>query len=176
VLEFSVGGAVLAKAWSQYLADATSGALSTTIKVATITVDLAALLIVGVLTVVLALAITLSSRVNQMITAIKLAVVLLVIVVGIGYVKASNYTPYIPPAKPGGSSGELEQSLFSLLFGAEGSTYGLFGVLAAASVVAGDRPDRLLQLWGPQVAASAGGPGTCLSRCWLPIAARSPGG
>ncbi len=134
VLEFSVGGAVLAKAWSAYLGDATGGALATTVEIAGVAVDWAALLIVGVLTVVLALGITLSSRVSQVFTAIKIAVVLLVIAVGIGYVKASNYTPYIPPAKPGGGGGS-EQSLLSLLSGAEGSTYGVFGVLAAASVV-----------------------------------------
>ncbi|MGH3787640.1 MAG: amino acid permease [Pseudonocardiaceae bacterium] len=135
VLEFSVGGAVLAKSWSAYLSDATGGAIATTVTVSGIAVDWAALLIVGVLTVVLALGVKLSSRVSQVITAIKVAVVLLVIAVGIGYVRASNYTPYIPPAQPGGSSGGSEQSLFSLLFGAEGSTYGVFGVLAAASVV-----------------------------------------
>ncbi len=148
VLEFSVGGAVLAKSWSAYLDDATGSAIATTVDIPTITVkirgitvdtpstvDWAALLIVGVLTVVLALGITLSSRVSQGITAIKIAVVLLVIAVGIGFINASNYTPYIPPAKPGGGSGGSEQSLFSLLSGAEGSTYGVFGVLAAASVV-----------------------------------------
>ncbi|MGH3884520.1 MAG: amino acid permease, partial [Pseudonocardiaceae bacterium] len=135
VLEFSVGGAVLAKAWSLYLGDATGGAIATTVEVGAITIDWAALLIVGVLTVVLAVGIKFSSRVSQVITAIKIAVVLLVIAAGIGYVKASNYTPYIPPAQPGGSSGEAEQSLFSLLSGAEGSTYGVLGVLAAASVV-----------------------------------------
>lgn len=135
VLEFSVGGAVLAKSWSAYLSDATGGALATTVDVAGVAVDWAALLIVGVLTVVLAWGITLSSRVSQVFTAIKIAVVLLVIAFGIGFIDMRNYTPYIPPAKPGGGGGGSEQSLLSLLSGAEGSTYGVFGVLAAASVV-----------------------------------------
>jgi APA family basic amino acid/polyamine antiporter len=135
VLEFSVGGAVLAKAWSQYLGEITGGVLANTVELAGITVDWAALLIVGALTVVLALGIKLSSRVSQVITFIKIAVVLLVIAVGIGYIKASNYSPYIPPAQPGRGSDELGQSLFSVLFGSTSSTYGLFGVLAAASVV-----------------------------------------
>ncbi|HZA18308.1 MAG TPA: amino acid permease [Pseudonocardiaceae bacterium] len=135
VLEFSVGGAVLAKSWSAYLEDAVGGAIATTIEVGGIAIDWAAVLIVGILTVVLAVGIKLSSRVSQVITAIKIAVVLLVIVVGIGFIQLSNYTPFIPPARPGESSGGSEQSLFSLLSGAEGSTYGVFGVLAAASVV-----------------------------------------
>ncbi|MGH4007893.1 MAG: amino acid permease [Pseudonocardiaceae bacterium] len=135
VLEFSLAAAVVAKAWSLYLGDATGGALATTGDIAGITVDWGALMVVGFLTVVLALGIKLSSRVSQVITATKIAVVLLVIAVGIGYVKASNYIPYIPPAQPGGASGGSEQSLLSLLSGAEGSTYGVFGMLAAASVV-----------------------------------------
>jgi APA family basic amino acid/polyamine antiporter len=135
VLEFSLAAAVLAKAWSLYLSDATGGALANTVDIAGITVDWGALLVVAVLTVVLALGIKLSSRVSQVITAIKVAVVLLVIAVGIGYIKASNYRPFVPAAEPGVNSGGWDQSLFSLLSGAQGSTYGVFGVLAAASVV-----------------------------------------
>lgn len=135
VLEFSVAAAVLAKAWSRYLADVTGGALATTVEVAGITIDWAALLVIGGLTAVLALGIKLSSRVNQVITGVKVAVVLLVIVVGVGYIKAANYVPFIPPARSGTSGGGLEQSLLSVLFGSESSTYGLFGVFTAASVV-----------------------------------------
>jgi basic amino acid/polyamine antiporter, APA family len=135
VLEFSLAAAVLAKAWSLYLSDATGGSLANTVDIAGITVDWAALLVVVVLTVVLALGIKLSSRVSQVITAIKVAVVLLVIAVGIGYIQASNYRPFVPAAEPSGSSDGWDQSLFSLLSGAQGSTYGVFGVLAAASVV-----------------------------------------
>src|ERR687894_1579482 len=62
VLEFSLAAAVLAKAWSLYLSDATGGALANTIDIAGITVDWAALLVIVVLTVVLALGIKLSSR------------------------------------------------------------------------------------------------------------------
>jgi APA family basic amino acid/polyamine antiporter len=135
VLEFSMGGAVLAKAWSQYLADATGGGLSTTLRIAGGTIDWAALLVVGALTVVLAVGIKLSSRVSQLITAVKIGVVLLVIVAGAGFIKLANYTPYIPPAQPGEGGSGLEQSLLSLISGSPGSTYGVFGVLAAASVV-----------------------------------------
>jgi APA family basic amino acid/polyamine antiporter len=135
VLEFSVGGAVLGKAWSQYLSDATGGALSTTAEVAGISVDWAALLLVSALTVVLAVGIKLSSVVSQVITGIKIAVVLLVIVAGVGFIKLSNYSPFIPPAKPASGDSGLEQSLFSMLSGSEGSVYGVFGMLAAASVV-----------------------------------------
>ena len=135
ILEFSMGGAVLAKAWSQYLADATGGAITPKAQVAGVTVDWAALLVVAVLTVVLAIGIRLSSVVSQVITAVKIGVVLLVIGAGAAYINVDNYTPYIPPAQQAPSSSGLEQSLFSLLTGSEGTTYGLFGMLAAASVV-----------------------------------------
>ena len=58
---------------------------------------------------------------------------LVVIVVGAFYIKAANYSPFIPPAEPGGGAGE--QSLFSLLTGAGGSNYGWYGLLAGASIV-----------------------------------------
>lgn len=137
VLEFSVGAAVLAKAWSLYLSDATGGAIASIAEVGGRSVDWGAILITVVLTVVLALGIKLSSWFSQLITAIKVGVVLLVIVVGIAYINADNYSPYIPPAQPPQESGGggLEQSLFSLLYGSEGSTYGMFGMLAAASLV-----------------------------------------
>ena len=59
--------------------------------------------------------------------------VLVVIVVGAFYIKAANFSPFIPPAESGGGAGE--QSLFSLLTGAGGSNYGWYGLLAGASIV-----------------------------------------
>ena len=71
-----------------------------------------------------------------MITGIKVAVVLLVIILGIFYIKAANYSPYVPPGSTGGS-GEtgLDQSLFSLIAGGASSSFGVFGLLAGASLV-----------------------------------------
>jgi amino acid transporter len=57
----------------------------------------AGLLIPGV-TVVLVSGVRLSSRSSQVVTAIRLAVVLLVIVVGIAFINAANWSPFIPPA------------------------------------------------------------------------------
>ena len=66
----------------------------------TATFNIPAVFIALVMTGVLILGIKLSSRVTSIIVAIKIAIVLLVIVVGIFYVKAANYQPFIPPAKP----------------------------------------------------------------------------
>jgi APA family basic amino acid/polyamine antiporter len=141
VLEFAVGSAAVAKGWSSYLQIVLGQVgleAKTTVAVGSVDFDWGAVLLVGALTVLLVLGTKLSSRVSQVITAIKVLVVLLVIVVGIGYIKASNYTPYLPPAETGGGgvgSSGLEQSLFSLITGQEGSTFGVYGMLAAASLV-----------------------------------------
>lgn len=140
VLEFAVGSAAVAKGWSAYL-QTTLGLLGietkTEVAMGSFKFDWGAVLLVAVLTVLLVVGTKLSSRVSAVITAIKVAVVLLVIVLGIGYIKAENYSPFIPPAAEGASAGPtgIEQSLFSLLTGYEGSTYGVLGMLAAASIV-----------------------------------------
>ncbi|MET9231925.1 amino acid permease [Lentzea sp. NPDC003310] len=139
VLEFAVGSAAVAKGWSAYL-QTTLGLFGLDVKTEvgdSIKFDWGAVLLVGVLTVLLVVGTKLSSRVSAVITAIKVAVVLLVIVLGISYIKAENYSPFIPPAAESGPAAHsgVEQSLFSLLTGYSGSTYGVLGMLAAASIV-----------------------------------------
>jgi basic amino acid/polyamine antiporter, APA family len=139
VLEFAVGSAVVSKAWSEYLATL-FGQLGvqvpTAVPLGPVTFDWGALLLVAALTTVLALGTKLSSRVSMVFTAIKVGVVLLVIIVGFGYINAANYSPFIPPPASGGDSDSgLQQSLLSVLGGGSGSTYGIYGLLAAASIV-----------------------------------------
>jgi basic amino acid/polyamine antiporter, APA family len=144
VLEFALAAGVVAKGWSAYLAQFL-GLIGVPLKSASfplagpISFDWGALLIIAALTWVIATGVKLSSRVSQVITAIKIAVVLLVLVVGIAYVKVANYTPYIPPpaASSGGGSGGsvLTQSVVSLIGGSSTSTFGVYGLLAAASLV-----------------------------------------
>jgi APA family basic amino acid/polyamine antiporter len=132
ILEFAVGAAVVAKSWSSYLGTV-FGFSGGTLELGPVTFDWGALLVVGVLTTLLALGTKLSANVSAAITAIKVAVVLLVIVVGAFYIKAANFSPFIPPAEK--SSSDTEQSLFSLMTGAGGSNYGWYGLLAGASIV-----------------------------------------
>ncbi|MFS8096474.1 amino acid permease [Lentzea alba] len=140
VLEFAVGSAAVAKGWSAYL-QTTLGLMGieakTEVAVGSFKFDWGAVLLVAVLTVLLVVGTKLSSRVSAVITAIKVAVVLLVIVLGISYIKAENYSPFIPPAAESGPAAHtgIEQSLFSLITGYSGSTYGVLGMLAAASIV-----------------------------------------
>ena len=134
VLEFAVGAAVVAKGWSSYLGQV-FGFGGGTMQVGGLKLDWGALLIIAIVATLLALGTKLSSNVSAAITFVKVAVVLLVIVVGAFYIKAANYSPYIPPTQSGGSGGSGDQSLFSLMTGAGSSHYGWYGVLAGASIV-----------------------------------------
>lgn len=137
VLEFFVAAAVVAKSWSSYVSGLFGSDSFTLFHIGGVTIDWGAALLVIVLGVLLARGTKLSSRVSMVITAVKLGVVLLVIIVGAFYIKVDNYKPFIPPAQHDSSgTGEgLKQSLFSLVSGADGSAFGTFGIFAAASLV-----------------------------------------
>ena len=133
ILEFAVAAAVVAKGWSSYLGAVFNFGCGT-MKFVGLQLDWGALLIIAFVTAILAWGTKLSAKVSLVITVIKLSVVLLVVAVGAFYIKSSNYTPFIPPAESGGGRG-AEQSLLSLITGAEGSNYGWYGLLAGASIV-----------------------------------------
>ena len=95
LLELAVGAAVVAKGWSSYLGTVFefSGG---TVNFGSFQFDWGALSIVLAVAVLLALGTKLSSRFSAVITAIKVSVVILVVVVGAFYIKAANYSPFIP--------------------------------------------------------------------------------
>ncbi|GAA1102308.1 amino acid permease [Tsukamurella strandjordii] len=134
VLEFSIAAAAVASGWSSYLGTV-FGTGPAAVQIGGQTIDWGAMLIVGVLTVLLTFGAKVSSRVSAVITAIKVAVVLLVIVVGAFYIKGSNYSPFVPESVPGKTAGvTMDSTLFQAIFGS-GSSYGWFGVLAGAGIV-----------------------------------------
>lgn len=134
ILEFAVASAVVAKGWSSYLGTV-FGFGGGTADFGGLAVDWGALVIIVLVTVLLAVGTKLSAHFSLVITIIKVSVVLLVVIVGAFYIKAANYTPFIPPNEAGEGAGGADQSLFSLLTGAAGSHYGWYGVLAGASIV-----------------------------------------
>ncbi|NMM84168.1 amino acid permease [Rhodococcus sp. SRB_17] len=134
ILEFALASSVVAKGWSLYLGEV-MGSHSPIVELGPIKFDWGAVLVVAVITVLLATGTKLSSRVSLVITAIKVAVVLLVIIVGMFYINTDNYTPYIPPSQPASTGEGIHQSLFSYVTGAGGSSFGWYGLLAAASLV-----------------------------------------
>ena len=134
VLELAVGAAVVSKGWSSYLGSV-FGFAGGTVELGSIDLDWGALLIVAVLAILLGLGTKLSSRFSQVITAIKVSVVVLVVVVGAFYIKSANYSPFIPTPETGHDAEGVNQSVLSLLTGAHSSHYGWYGVLAGASIV-----------------------------------------
>ena len=134
LLELAVGAAVVSKGWSSYLGSV-FGFAGGTVELGSIDLDWGALLIVAVLAILLGLGTKLSSRFSQVVTAIKVSVVVLVVVVGAFYIKPANYSPFIPKPETGHDASGVNQSVLSLLTGAHSSHYGWYGVLAGASIV-----------------------------------------
>lgn len=141
ILEFVVGAAAVAAGWSGYLADFLEGTaleLPTSLSSAEEGVmNLPAGLLVLALSAVLIVGIKLSSRINAVVVAIKVGIVLFVIVAGLFFVKTSNYTPFVPPAESaaGTEGGFLDVPLVQTLFGLEPAVYGWGGVISGAAIV-----------------------------------------
>jgi basic amino acid/polyamine antiporter, APA family len=146
VLEFTIGASALAVGFSAYLnslLDGTAFELPAAVQSVSTdsnpdgVFDLSAVVIALVVTGVLIGGIKLSSVFNQIVVAIKLTVVAIVVIGGLGYVSADNYDPFIPASE--GSAGEsaswLHVPLIQTLFGIEHSVYGWLGVFSGAAIV-----------------------------------------
>jgi basic amino acid/polyamine antiporter, APA family len=113
VLEYALGAATVAVGWSGYVVSflhdlgidfpaALSAAPGTAVALAngdtvTAVFNLPAVIITALVTVLLVIGIQESARVNAVIVVVKVAVVLLVIAAGIGFVNTANWSPFIPP-------------------------------------------------------------------------------
>ncbi len=133
VLEYAVAAAVVAVAWSGYLAKlfaslnyplpvewTTCPFDKTTLADGTVIhglLNLPAMFIIIVVSVLLMIGIQESSRVNFVLVLIKLAIVITVISLGWHYINWSNYHPFIPP-----NTGEFGH-------------YGLSGIMQGASTI-----------------------------------------
>ena len=60
---------------------------------------------------------------------------LLVIVVGIFYVQADNYSPFVPPSEPAEAASGWTAPLIQSLFGIPPATFGIGGILTGAAIV-----------------------------------------
>jgi basic amino acid/polyamine antiporter, APA family len=140
VLELLVAAAIVSRAWSAYSL-ATLEGLGIDLPEAAFTygafdarMNLIAPAVLLLLTLLVVTGTKLSAKVLAVAVAGKVAVILLVIVVGSRYVDTDNYTPLVPSSQPAGGDAEGATVLQSLL-GDAGTVYGLYGVFAAASVI-----------------------------------------
>jgi len=138
ILELLLAAAVIAKFWGVYLADAFrlfDVEIATTLSIGGVDMEWGPIVITAVFTTLLVLGTKLSSRVNSVFTVLKVGITLFVIVTGFFYVKAENYTPFIPDAQDAPGKTTMDQPLISFLLGLEPSSYGVFGLLAGAALV-----------------------------------------
>jgi APA family basic amino acid/polyamine antiporter len=135
LLELMLGAAVVARGWSAYLQSLLD--LPTWMAGDHARPDLAAIAIVVVLALVLIRGSKTSSRLTGVLVAVKIAVVLLVIVVGAMHVNVANYQPFLPASQPAAHTAGnlLGEPIVQAFLGLEPTSFGWLGVVAAASVV-----------------------------------------
>jgi APA family basic amino acid/polyamine antiporter len=130
VLEYALGAATVSIAWSEYLNNLLGGAIpyewchspfETSAAGVTGIMNVPALFILLVLTLVLIRGMNESATLNAVIVFVKVAIVLVFIALGWNYINPVNHTPYIIPA---GTPGH--ESFFR---------HGYGGILAGAGVV-----------------------------------------
>jgi basic amino acid/polyamine antiporter, APA family len=138
LLELMLGASVVSQGWSQYAAlflDQIGLGWPSSIGPDS-HVNVLAMLLVLVLATLATIGIKESLRVNLVLVAIKLFVVLFVIVAGLFYVKGSNLSPFIPPSVPSaGGDVTLQTPLFQAVLGFTPSTFGVMGLISGASLV-----------------------------------------
>ncbi len=138
MLELALGASTVASGWSQYFTVVLHSAPWHTALPAWMTANghnIVAAGIVLIITALLCFGIRTSSRVNAVIVAIKLAIILLVIIAGLRYIHTANWHPFVPPSgakpAPGGSSTTTLAQDLGLAPGA----FGVGGIFAGAALV-----------------------------------------
>src|SRR4051794_1502323 len=132
-LEFALGAAVVARGWSGYVGSLLH--LPTSLFGEESTVNVGAVLIVVVLTVIAVLGIRESARVTGALVIVKVAICVFVIVAGVWFVTGANLTPFVPPGEPATGKAGLAHPLISLIGGLDPAAFGIGGILPAAAVV-----------------------------------------
>ncbi|MEV3978857.1 amino acid permease [Nonomuraea sp. NPDC049758] len=138
ILELALAAAVVSVGWSGYFAsmlDSVGIHLPASIAGDDPVVNVPAVAIVLILTAILVAGIKISSRVNLILVITKITVVLLVIVAGLFFVKAANYTPFIPEPVASPRVEGLKAPLIQVLFGVTPVAFGVIGIFSAAAIV-----------------------------------------
>jgi APA family basic amino acid/polyamine antiporter len=104
VLEYALGAATVSVSWSAYVTDLFNSLgvpISTKVALGTIAgvplnLDVGAIFIIVVVSMILIRGISESALVNNIIVIVKVSIVLAVIAVGVFYIHPANYVPFIP--------------------------------------------------------------------------------
>jgi APA family basic amino acid/polyamine antiporter len=127
VLEYALGAATLSIAWSEYLNNLLGGRIpfqwchspmETSLTGVHGIVNLPALLILALLTMVLIKGTQESANLNSVIVGIKVSIVLLIVALGWHFINPANYTPFLVPASVPGHEGFFAHGWGGVLKGA----------------------------------------------------------
>ncbi|MEP6462877.1 MAG: amino acid permease [Frankiaceae bacterium] len=136
ILELALGAATVAVGWTEYLEIVLGNA---GIDVPKWFIgehhNVAAALIVLILTAVICFGIKVSSQVNSVMVAIKLTVVIFVIIAGLFYIKTRNYSPFIPPSGSKGAAGGTSAPSLLQDLGFSPGAFGVTGIFTGAALV-----------------------------------------
>lgn len=107
ILEMLMAGSVVSKYWGVYLNqffELIGWNINTNIAIGSFNFDLAPVIIVAFFTALLVMGTKIGARVDGALTILKIAIVVFIVVVGFFYIKAENFTPFIPPSEPAAST------------------------------------------------------------------------
>jgi APA family basic amino acid/polyamine antiporter len=134
LLEFALGAAVVSRGWSGYLASLLG--LPPELFGEEAVVNVGAVFIIAVLTTVAVVGIRQSSLFTNALVIVKVAVCVLILAVGVFFVRSANLIPFVPPARPAPADADvLHQPIMAAALGLEQSVYGIAGMLTAAAIV-----------------------------------------
>ncbi|MFZ1412071.1 MAG: amino acid permease [Micropruina sp.] len=137
ILEMFLGASVVAQGWSAYLGvflEKIGIILPPQISYGG-PVDLVAVSLILVLGTLVTVGIKESMRVNMVLVAVKLFIVLFVIFAGLAFVDAGNYAPFIPEPMATETTQGWTQPLLQFLTGSAPLAFGWSGVLTGAALV-----------------------------------------
>jgi len=159
VLEYGLSASTVAVSWSGYFVsfladmhivippaltaapgvvvrDAAGGVIGTGV------MNLPAIVVIGLVTMLLVRGVSESAAVNNIIVATKVTIVIAFIVIGSHYIRPSLYSPFIPaeiPARPPGTPmdiwSQIGRALFGVMTGDNSTKYGVGGVIHGAAII-----------------------------------------
>jgi len=135
VLELVTAAAIVARVWSSYFV-ATMEGFGVTLPDVVVkysdaagSVNVVAPILLLILTAMVVTGTKLSARVLTVVVLAKVAVIVLVVVVGATHVNTANYSPFIPDAVPGEAD---SSTVLGWLLGFSPAAFGVMGIFTAA--------------------------------------------
>ncbi len=143
ILELALGASTVAVGWSTYFADVMNEAgitiptwaYETEAEPTGLQHNVVAAAIVLILTTIICLGIKISAQFNLVMVVIKISIVLLVIVAGLFFIDAGNYTPFIPPSGSEAAAGTAPTPSLLQDLGFSPGAFGISGIFTGAALV-----------------------------------------